>query len=529
MKKTQLISITIPTTIVWLITAVIVLVYAFDILELFPNITFLNAEISQGLFILFITACLATGGLFMAGHIIDRNPKFARHLITGSLVINGLCLYLMVIGVDSIIFIILSMPILGFFLGILASVSGALYAVYSDIEKRGRNYAFALFLATIFAVIVIPTVDMLNSDLKIPLFLIGSLSLVCGLFYPAYSKMNVAWHNDPFPTPLKEIINRKPVQAYLVTHFFIYLMLGIAFTTISQEEFIQPKLFWFFVFLGDLCFVLPMGWLSDRLGRKDLIVIGAYGIVISSLIVGLTENNLLYYFAAYLLGVSFSSMHVSIDSAVWSDLSPLDSVGRYYALGFIFLLQGVGVGLLIGIVIPFSELITVSYILIAMAIIALFPLFFVSDSFKPLDLFLLLVSMSGMLLFDYDFKHKEKISEKDLALVTGALSAISTFFEGVDEQHTALDLVQHGNVFIVQTVIQTKKGDVVATLFANKASSELQNKLNEFITDFCRKFEKEISGWIGQPSTFDQGFELAEAAFGALIPSKTIFRDLKKR
>ena len=461
-------SITIPTTIVWLITAVIVLVYAFDILELFSNI-------NQGLFILFITACLATGGLSIAGYIIDRNPKFARHLITGSLVINGLCLYLMVIGVDSVIFIIFSLPVLGFFLGILASVSGALYAVYSDIEKRGRNYALALFLATIFAVIVIPTVDMLNSDLKIPLFLIGSLSLVCGLFYPAYSKMNVAWHNDPFPTPLKDIISRKPVQAYLGAHFFIYLMLGIAFTTISQEELIQTKLFWFFVFLGDLCFVLPMGWLSDRFGRKNLIVFGAYGIVISSLIVGLTENIFLYYFAAYLLGVSFSSMHASIDSAVWSDLSPLDSVGRYYALGFIFLLQGVGVGLLIGIVIPFSELITVSYILIAMAIIALFPLFFVSDSFKPLDLFLLLVSMSGMLLFDYDFKHKEKISEKDLTLVTGALSAISTFFEGVDEQHKALDLVQHGDVFIVQTIAQTKKGDIMATLFSNKASSELQD------------------------------------------------------
>jgi MFS family permease len=474
-----------------------------DLLELFPKITILNEEISEGLIVLFLTACLATGGLVIAGYIIDRKPKFSRYLITGSLVINGFCLYLIVLGIDSIILIVVGLPILGFFLGILASVSGAVYAAYSDIENRGKIYAFALFLATIFAVIIIPSVEILNSDFRTPLFLIGSFSLVCGLFYPFFSKLDRAWHNDPFPTPIRDIINRKPVQAYLLAHFFIYLMLGIAFTTISQEE--DARLFWFSVFLGDMCFVLPMGWLSDRLGRKDLIVVGAYGIVISSLIVGLTDNNLLYYFAAFLLGVSFASMHVSIDSAVWSDLSPLDSIGRYYALGFIFLLQGVGVGLLIGIVIP------------------------VSDSFEPLDLFLLLVSMSGMLFFDYDFKHKEKISEKDLALVTGALSAISLFFEGVDEQHKALDLVQHGNVFIVQAVVHTKKGDIIATLFANKASTELQNKLDEFITNFCNKFEKEISEWIGQPSVFIKGFEVAEAVFGPLIPAKTIFRDLNAK
>ncbi len=332
---------------------------------------------------------------------------------------------------------------------------------------------------------------------------------------------------DQFPTPLRSILNRQPVQAYLTAHFFIYLMLGIAFTTISQTK--DSTLFWFFVFFGDMIFVLPMGWLSDRIGRKNLIVIGAYGIVISSLIVGLTTNDAFFYFSAFLLGISFSTMHVSIDSAVWSDLSPLDSIGRYYAIGFIFLLQGVGVGLLIGIIVPFPDLSIVCYLLIAIAIVALFPLFFVSDSYEPLDLFLLLVSKSGMLMFDYDFEHKEPISEKDLALVTGALSAISTFFEGIDEQHTALDLVRHGDVFIVQTVTQTKKGDIVATLFVNKASLELQNKLDTFLDSFCQMFEKEIISWVGQPSAFKRGIDITEEIFGPLLPSKTIFRDSSKK
>jgi MFS family permease len=269
-----------------------------------------------------------------------------------------------------------------------------------------------------------------------------------------------------------------------------------------------------------------MGWFSDRMGRKNLIVIGAYGIVISSLIVGLTTNEAIFYFSAFLLGISFSTMHSSIDSAVWSDLSPLDSVGRYYAMGFIFLLQGVGVGLVIGeIVLKNQELSTISYLLITIAVVALLPLFFVSDSYEPLDLFLLLVSKSGMLMFDYDFKHKEQISEKDLILVTGALSAISSFFEGIDEQHTALDLVRHGNIFIVQTAVQTKKEEIIATLFANKASPELQNKLDVFLNTFRQVFLKEITSWIGQPSAFARGVEVAEDVFGPLLPSKTIYRD----
>ncbi|MFX0087648.1 MAG: MFS transporter, partial [Candidatus Hodarchaeota archaeon] len=340
MKLTQFLAITFPTTIVWLITAVFLLVYAFDLLKLFPDFTFYNENFSQGLLVLFLTACLATVGLFGSGIIIDRYPKIARQLIMSSLIINGFCLYLIVLGVNSIIFIVLGLPIMGLFLGILASTSGAVYAAYSEVIKRGRVYAYALFMATAFSVFIIPIVEIFDADFRLPLLMIGSFSILCGILYPYISRMVTGWHNDPFPTPFRYIIDRKPVQAYLISHFFIYLMLGIAFTTISQTK--DSTAFWFLVFFGDMCFVLPMGWLSDHIGRKNLIVIGAYFIVISYLIVGLTTNEVIFYFSAFLLGVSFSTMHVSIDSAVWSDLSPLDSVGRYYALGFIFLLQGVG-------------------------------------------------------------------------------------------------------------------------------------------------------------------------------------------
>ncbi|UCE13367.1 MAG: hypothetical protein JSV04_14425, partial [Candidatus Heimdallarchaeota archaeon] len=234
-----------------------------------------------------------------------------------------------------------------------------------------------------------------------------------------------------------------------------------------------------------------------------------------------------FYFAAFLLGASFASMHPSLDSAVWADLSPLDSVGRYNALGLIFLLQGVGFGLVIGLFILPLDPSTISYILIGCAVLGLFPLFFVADSFEPLDIFLLLVTTSGLCMFTYDFDRPEqtKITQKDLTLVAGALSAISSFFESLDQEHAVLDLVHHGSVFTVQAKTETEEKELIGTLIANKVDPELQNRLETFLARFCISFHDEINEWIGQMKIFDPALAIAEDVFGPLRPSKTILSD----
>ena len=78
-------------------------------------------------------------------------------------------------------------------------------------------------------------------------------------------------------------------------------MLGVSFMTIS--DFVDnEKLFWALVLFGDLLTIIPMGKLSDRVGRKDLIVVGSYVIVFSVLLVALTKNTTMYYISAFILG-----------------------------------------------------------------------------------------------------------------------------------------------------------------------------------------------------------------------------------
>lgn len=537
MKIKEIFFIILPTIVVWIITAPFLLVYAFDLLE----IDIQQGLSSPGVVILFITTFFATISLYGTGYAIDKNPQLLKPLITGSLLMSGLCLFLTILGVDSKVFLLIGLPGLGVFLGILATGSGALYAAYAEVHHRGRIYAGALFISAILSLILIFCVESFQLNIRIPLIFIGLLAILTAPIFFHIFRSVTPWVNDEFPTTIRDIIDRRPVKAYLIAHFFIYLMLGIAFVTISQighsrypdlninipvfgkMQLDQTKVFWLLVFFGDLICVLPMGWFSDRFGRKNLIVMGFYGVVITALIVSLSENPLFYYFSAYLLGVSFSTMHPSLDSAVWCDLSPLDSVGRYNALSFIFLLQGVGFGLAIGLfILSSTSTSTLIYVLFGSAVLGLFPLFFVADSYEPLDIYLLLVSSSGMCMFNYDFNRRIKITQKDLALVAGALSAISTFFEGIGEEHAALDLVRHGRVITVQAKAGTEEKELIATVFANKIDPELRSSLETFLARFCLSYHDEINEWIGQLTIFDPAVSIAEDVFGPLIPSKTI-------
>ncbi|MHA2245203.1 MAG: MFS transporter [Candidatus Hodarchaeales archaeon] len=541
MKITEFFFIILPTTIVWIVTAPFLLVYAFDLLQIDTQSLF-----SPGVVILFITTFFATISLFSTGYVIDKEPHLLKPLITVSLLMSGFSLFLTVLGIDSIVFLLIGLPSLGIFLGILATGSGALYTAYTEIHHRGRIYASALFISAILSLILILYVESFHLDIRIPVIIIGTLAILNAIIFYYISRSVEPWKNDKFPTPIREIINRRPVKAYLIAHFFIYLMLGIAFVSISQignsylnliinipifgeMQFGQTKVFWFFVFFGDLICVLPMGWFSDRFGRKNLIVMGFYGIVIAALIVGLTDSLIGFYISAFLIGASFSTMHPTLDSAVWCDLSPLDSIGRYNALSFIFLLQGVGFGLVIGLfILTSASTSAIIYLLFGSAVLGLLPLFFVADSYEPLDIYLLLIATSGMCMFDYDFNRQSKITQKDLALVAGALSAISTFFEGIGEEYAALDLVRHGRVITVQAKAGTEEKQLIATVFANKIDPELRSSLETFLARFCLSYHDEINEWVGQLEIFDPAVSIAEDVFGPLIPSKTILGNLNE-
>ncbi|MHA1227156.1 MAG: MFS transporter, partial [Candidatus Hodarchaeales archaeon] len=449
---------------------------------------------------------------------------------------------------DESFLLIVSLMTLSFFFGILLTSSGTLFAGLTDMRKRGRTYSYgiALFIVLTLLSIVLggfishtfPESDLFSHSWAVILPLTGLQGFILAIiFFILTRDLGVPWVNDRWPTKFEKIIGRRSVRAYLVTHILLYTMVGITITAFSKlggtfnvdlgitipnlGRFDLPadKTFWFIVLVGDLIAVIPAGYFADRFGRKNLIVLTIYGIVFSTLIFGLNQESFgSYLTSALVLGFSFALLHPTLDSSLWADLSPRDGLGRYYALGFISLALGLGVGSAIGqwILVPIqSNIEFLTYLLIILAILAAFPLFWVSDSYEPLDFNLLLVMEEGGLpIFDYMFQKNIEFSV-ELTLLSGALTAVASFMSETMKEKGDLNLVQHGKHFI----LTEKKDGVSAAIFSNKQDPELQKALQEFLYKFHAQYSETLKSWNGTRSLFDGAVDIAEEVFGHLAPS----------
>jgi MFS family permease len=339
--------------------------------------------------------------------------------------------------------------------------------------------------------------------------------------------MDLYWKKEERITKLKSIFTRRSVIAYFWTHSVLWIMLGLMIGSLANAGnsyfpgIDHYKGFWAIVLFGSAVTILPSGYFADRLGRKTLIILATNGIVLSSLILGVFNDQLTFYLSAFLIGVSFALVHTTLDSSLWVDLASKDSIGRYSSLNF----QSLGLGFVIGFVVSywgylflFPEFLGLTiFILIGLAVFASLPLFWTSDSFPPLEFFLLLVIKSGIPLFHYNFE-KDKELKVDLPLISGALSAVGSFMhEATGEKDAHLSLVRHGTHFIISD--ENEMG-LVATMFSNKNDPELQKLLKKFLILFQIKYRNEIQNWDGNLNVFSEAVKDAVDIFGHLITSK---------
>ncbi|MHA1973461.1 MAG: MFS transporter [Candidatus Hodarchaeales archaeon] len=547
MKFKTILTVMIPSTFSWMLAALLLLIYSFDILE-YVNSSPNNPFAGLGVLLLGIILTLVILAMYFTGHILDTYPEYLRLATLIGMFGSSFSIIIFALTPDESFLLIVSLMTLSFFFAILLTSSGTLFAGLTDMWKRGRTYSYGMALFIILTLISIilggfishsfPDTELFSHSWAVILPLTGLQGFILGILFFIFTRdMGVPWINDRWPTKFDKIIGRRSVRAYLVTHILLYTMVGIAITAFSKLggtfnvdlgvtipnigrfELPPDKTFWFIVLVGDLLAVVPAGYFADKIGRKNLIVLTIYGIVFSTLIFGLEQESFgSYLTSALVLGFSFALLHPTLDSSLWADLSPRDGLGRYYALGFISLALGLGVGSGIGqwILVPTqSNIEFLTYLLIILAILAAFPLFWVSDSYEPLDFNLLLVMEEGGLpIFDYMFQKKIEFSV-ELTLLSGALTAVASFMSETMKEKGDLNLVQHGKHFI----LTEKKGGVSAAIFSNKQDPELQRALKEFLDKFCQEYSETLKTWNGTRSLFDGAVDIAEEVFGHLAPS----------
>lgn len=470
------------------------------------------------------------------GMFIDRFPHFLDKLLLISLLGSSISLLVDLYGLMALNSNIMMIATIGFgfFIGITIISGQTLYSITTPFEKRNKTYSLVIAGASLISILSIAFFDSYSQDhpFLIPLLIVSVLGLlISGLFY-WYSRIyTFAWKNDNWPTKLQKILSRPSVIVYFWTHTLIWMMLGLMIGSLAQVQVastlellqnffsISPyKGFWIVVLVGSMIFVIPAGILSDRIGRKSLIIFSTTGIVLASLVVAIFDQFLI---STLIIGFSFACVHAF--SSLWVDLSSRDAIGRYNSLNF----QSLGLGFLIGFVVSFFIYLNIKpnfleiniFIMLGLAVFASLPLFWISDSYPPLEFFLLLVTnKSGVPLFSYKFNNEEGV-KVDLALVSGALIALSTFMiEATGEPDGRLSLVRHGTHFIISD--ETKMG-LTAAIFSNKNDPELLRLLKKFIHQFEEKYKDEIAEWRGNIGIFKDSVADAEEIFGHLISIQT--------
>lgn len=518
----------------WTITSLILLIFSFDYLDtVFMEYNDIIRLLTMG-----ITVVLAVASILYTGKEIDYHPeKLPIFTIFG--------FFGTIISLTFINFLtdfyggIIGFLLLGLSLGTQTATAHIYFGVYTPRVYRSRVYGISMLLFSIISIVTIflqgqledaTTIFVRDEDFvkeNSILLVLAFLTLV-GLILIFILRKIPNYTNDSFPTAFKHIIDRDSVKSYLITHFLIYVLIGLTIQniTLNCNNFLTERivstlentdLFWFLVLLGIGIGSPFSGYFTDRFGKKLPGTIGIYGIAISLLFYATNTSSVsTFLLSAFSLGIMVSLITVTFDSSIWADLSPRDALGRYFALGFSSLILGIGIGYSLGkfILAEAFSVQTVAFFLIFLAFLSAFPLFFTSDTKPPLNFQLLLITQpGGRLCFNYKFKeNKAKIN---LGLLAGALEAVGCFMSETMDDNSKLNLVKQGSNFI----LAERHGKTSAALLVNKPSKEVQNRLNQFVRRFEKKYESVLVRWIGNLGVFEDANNLVEELFGPLQPS----------
>ncbi len=296
----------------------------------------------------------STMGLIMAGYFVGflggsrLTPLMLQRVghvrvfaALGSLVSAAFILYASV--VNPIAWLLLRVLVGFCFSGIYVVAESWLNHSASN-ESRGQALSLYLIVqmgGMVLGQLLLNVADPAGYDLFVLITVLVSVSFAPMLLSSSSSAPLIS---APRPMSLKELINTSPLACFGIlllggVYSVLYAMSPV-YATERGLSIAQTSYFITAIFLGAMVFQFPIGWLSDRIDRRLLIIgVTAVGAIVALIGMQFSDSYLILLISAFLLGGAANPTY-SLLVAYANDYLELDQMAS--AAGGLLFINGCG-------------------------------------------------------------------------------------------------------------------------------------------------------------------------------------------
>jgi MFS family permease len=284
---------------------------------------------------------------------------------TYALGLFGLSVFMLVLGISSNFTLVIVMaPVMGFFLAFHWTGAQAYVIESSPEHQRGLGSGIATFTATLVPAMSAPILGIIADKAGFHTMAIVAFGIVLtGLVITVFALPNIRRPNeaistkDSAPPEETELRRRGLLQMpgliwMLVVRGSTSMMLGV-FVLLAGPKLIDSgglmSSIGFFVAgtsLGGGLAQIGIGWASDRIGRRSILLMTMVIGIVSSVAFGLTDNLFLLLAASGFHGL-FRNATQTLLVAVTGDITPRSETGRVSSL----LTSAFSIGMVIGVLV----------------------------------------------------------------------------------------------------------------------------------------------------------------------------------
>ncbi|MBE0633600.1 MFS transporter, partial [Candidatus Bathyarchaeota archaeon] len=285
-------------------------------------------DLGQAIFYLFYGISILIGSVL--SNKINRKRLLQAWIYSG-IIINIL---LMTLHSRSNLYLLLSLTAFSIGFGLPSCFS---YLVEStSFENRGRGSSIVQFLifVSVFGLIAAATVLDLSLNQVIMLGIIIRVATLIPLHMDSFDRVIQA------SQPWGKVLGSKQTLLFLIPWVLISLNNGVLIffdhSLPSSPEFegvlTQGS---YIMFIGISVFGLISGFMADRSGRKQPLILGAMALGISYALVGISTTPFNLMLMMILSGAGWGFVTVILQWVVFGDLAPKGSEEKYYVLALV--------------------------------------------------------------------------------------------------------------------------------------------------------------------------------------------------